>query len=30
VLAMIRKMATLLPVQAGQQARKPIPRRPGL
>ena len=30
VLAMIRKMATLLPVQAGQQARKPVLRRPTL
>src|SRR5271166_2549080 len=30
VLAMIRKMATLLPAQAGQQARKPLLRRPTL
>jgi len=30
VLAMIRKMATLLPVQAGQQMRKPVLRRPTL
>jgi len=30
VLAMIRKMATLLPMQAGQQARKPVLRRPTL
>src|SRR5208283_193963 len=31
VLAMIRKMATLLPVQAGQQVRKPVVlRRPTL
>ncbi len=30
VLAMIRKMATLLPAQAGQQARKPVLRRPTL
>jgi len=30
VLAMIRKMATLLPVQVGQQMRKPVLRRPTL
>jgi len=30
VLAMIRKMATLLPAQAGQQVRKPLLRRPTL
>jgi len=30
VLAMIRKMATLLPAQAVQQARKPVLRRPTL
>jgi len=30
VLAMIRKMATLLPAQAGQQVRKPVLRRPTL
>ena len=30
VLAMIRKMATLLPAQAGAQAKKPLLRRPSL
>ena len=30
VLAMIRKMATLLPTQAAAQAKKPILRRPSL
>jgi len=30
VLAMIRKMATLLPAQAAAQAKKPILRRPSL
>jgi hypothetical protein len=30
VLAMIRKMATLLPTQAAAQAKKPMLRRPSL
>jgi hypothetical protein len=30
VLAMIRKMAMLVPAQAGQQARRPVLRRPML
>jgi hypothetical protein len=30
VLAMIRKMAMLVPAQAAQQARRPVLRRPTL